>query len=234
MRTRILLAAAASALVFASSASAVVVYSATTETGTRANPGADTAFFDDVFLTNSNTLGAYALEVTKITVGVRRLANAPATDVTFYYTSNTDDGVAPNLETFVTPVSTIGTTSLAVNGGSSLTQLVTQGDGVTPLFTVPLDTTEDANDGMFYIGLSLSNANGNSGWRVVSDANSFDAFHVVTLSTQTNEGIYSFGDPTNSPGNFYTIVEGNLQVPEPASASLIGLAGMAMIRRRRA
>ncbi|MBC7773459.1 MAG: hypothetical protein H7210_13260 [Pyrinomonadaceae bacterium] len=223
-----------------------LVYDRSVETGSRANGGnagftvgapADAArvLFDDVPIPAALLNGATSLDVCRVTVGIRRLANAPATDVNVFWSSVTTTVVAPdtNLDT---PPSLLGTASLAANGAAAVTQLVTFGvTGGPTLFNTPLNSDFFAGFGTFAVGVSLSNTDANNGWRVTSGpaANATGLFWLYdpNLSAQTNpEGAYSFG--TTVPSSFYIVIEGN-PVPAPGAAALLGLGGLLAARRRR-
>lgn len=67
---------------------AVTIYSNTAQTGFRFNPAnANTITFDDVPVPTSALGTNNAVSPTSITVGYRRLANAPACDVTVWTAS---------------------------------------------------------------------------------------------------------------------------------------------------
>ena len=76
-----------------------LLYSRTIETGSRFNPGmggippgsgvqADVTF-DDVPIPATLLGGFTAVDVNKVTVGIRRIANAPATNVSLYWATCT-------------------------------------------------------------------------------------------------------------------------------------------------
>jgi len=226
-----------------------LVYSSTVETGFRANGGqagftanatADgtRALFDDVPVPAATLNGATSLDVCRITVGIRRLANAPATDVNVFWSSMTTTVVAPdtNLDT---PPNLLGTVSLAANGAAAALELVTFGvTGGPTLFNVPLNGDLFAGFGTFSVGVGLSNPDGNNGWRITSgasaNANIFWLYDPNLSAQATNEGAYAFnnGNPPNPPSSFYLVVEGN-PVPTPAGASVLALLSLGALRRRR-
>lgn len=233
-------------LLAAASASADILYTRNTETSSRANGGAagfltgapaDPArtLFDDVPIPIARLGANTSIDVTRVTVGIRRIANAPATDVLLYSSTLTTTVTAPDTNLDTPPVLR-GTQSLAAAGAASLTELVVFGDGVNTLFNVPLnfDIFTPANTfGAFALGVSLSNADNNNGWRITSgpDANAqtlfwlYDPGHTAQVN---DEGAYNFG---SVPSSFYIIVEGT-PVPEPASLALLALGGLALGRRR--
>lgn len=226
-----------------------LVYDSSVQTGFRANAGqagfttgapADPTrvLFDDVPITAAVLGGATSLDVCRVTVGIRRLANAPATDVNVFWSTMTTMVTAPdtNLDT---PPTLLGTVSLAANGAAGLTELVTFGStGGPTLFNVPLNGDLLTGFGTFAIGVSLSNADGANGWRITSgpaaNANVFWLYDPNHTAQMNDEGAYAFSNtnPPNPPSSFYLIVEGN-PVPAPGAAALLGLAGFMGFRRRR-
>lgn len=234
----------AAALLVTSVASGDTLYSRTTETGFRYNPAApgtttpaDTArmAFDDVPIPNDRLGGQTAIEVTRVTVGIRRLAGAPATDVTLLYSTLTTDVTAPDTNLDL-PATQFGIASLAGPVAASTTQLVTIGDGTTPLFTVGLNDTLFSGFGTFAIGVQFSNADNLNGWRITSgadgNANVFWVYDPNHTSQANDEGAFYFNNdnPPNPPASFYITVEGR-PVPEPTT--LLGLTSAALLLRRR-
>lgn len=229
-------------LLATSVAGADLLYSRTTETGFRYNPasaGATTpadparTVFDDVPIPNARLNSMTHIAVTRVTVGIRRLAGAPATDVSIFRSTFTTDVTAPDTNLDI-PAGLIGTVSLPA-AAASATQLVTLGDGNSILFTTSLNSTLFDGFGTFAVGVRFSNDSNLSGWRITSgaDANA-NVFwlHDPNLSQQANpEGAYFFSNenPPNPPASFYISVEGT-PIPEPGS--LVALAGLLLLRRR--
>jgi len=223
-----------------------IVYDRSVETGTRVNAGqagfttgapADSArtLFDDVPIPAAILNGATSLDVCRLTVGIRRIAGAPATDVNVFWSTMTTTVAAPDTNLDTPPV-LLGTVSLGVNGAAAVTELVTFGaSGGPTLFNVPLNTTLINGFGTFAVGVSFSNTDINNGWRVTSGAspNATGIFWLYdpNMTAQTSpEGGYNFGGGT--PSAFYIIVEGN-PVPTPGVTALLGLGGLLAARRRR-
>src|SRR5262249_39060051 len=153
--------------------------------------------FDDVPISTTLTGGAPSIDVCLVTVGIRRIANAPATDVNVYWTTLTTNVTAPdtNLDT---PPTLLGTVSLPANGGASVTTLVTFGaQGGPALFNAPLNYSLIDTFGTFSIGVSLSNTDPNNGWRLTNgpspNAQSIVWMYDPNHTAQANdEGGYNF------------------------------------------
>jgi hypothetical protein len=224
-----------------SAANAAVIYDSSVQTASRFNPGsagvstpADNrrTAYDDVNFADASVGANAFVEITKVTVGVRRLANAPATDVTVTWSTFTTPATAPDTELDL-PASVVGTTSLAPNGAAAVTQLVSFGDGVSTLFTAPLSNLV-AGFKSIAIGLNLSSADSLNGWRLTTGAPNANVFwqHDPFLTGQANpEAVFQFG--TTTLAQFYIVVEGQF-VPTPGAVALMGLGGLLATRRRRA
>jgi len=221
-----------------------ILYSNTIETGSRFNPGpgGTTASpgtqqditFDDIPIPNARLGGATAVDVTKVTVGIRRAGTAPATDVNLFWATATTNVTDPDTELDV-PFTPIGTRSLAPRAAAAFTtELVVFGDGSTTLFTAPLNSTLFNGFGSFMLGLQFSSADTNNGWRLTSGADSNgDVMWIYDTDVTPNEGAFEFGPAPQPNATFYIVVEGT-PVPEPASLGLVGALGLMALRRRRA
>ncbi|MFN0135015.1 MAG: PEP-CTERM sorting domain-containing protein [Phycisphaerae bacterium] len=241
------------ALAFVSAAQAAVVYTRNIETSIRANGGlagftgattpadANRFILDDVPIPVANLGGFTSLDVTRVTLGIRRLAGAPATDIELFHSTFSDTAVAPDTIMDSPPVSA-GTISLAATA-VTLTQLVVFGDGVNTLFSTSLNMNvigdgnplNGAEFGSLLIGARFSNASSNlNGWRITSgpDANAAGVawlYDPGLTGSPNPEFQFGFAAPTLS--SFYIILEGT-PVPEPTSLALLGLGALALIRRR--
>src|SRR5688572_201763 len=105
-----------------------ILYSNTTETGSRFNPGTggtvagtgvqQDVTFDDIAIPNARLGGATSVDITKITVGIRRAGNAPATDINLFWGTATTTVTDPDTELDV-PYNVIGTQSLAARSAAA-------------------------------------------------------------------------------------------------------------------
>ena len=220
-----------------------VLYSNTTETGSRFNPGTggdplgagvqQDITFDDIPIPGARLFGATAVDVTRVTVGIRRAGNAPATDVNLFWATATTSVVDPDTELDV-PFNPIGTASLLPrSSGSFITEQVVFSNGTSTLFTAPLNATLLNGFGTFLLGLQFSNGDTLNGWRLTSgaDANA-NVMWIYDTDVTPAEGAFNFGPSPNPAATFYIIVEGS-PVPEPASLGLLAGVGILAMRRRR-
>lgn len=191
---------------------AQVLYSNITQTGFRFNPGVGAngtpiIVFDDINIPSSTINDADSIGFTKIKVGIRRLANAPAVTVNVYLTGA--DPIYPTL-TFLdsfpaVPPTLIGTFSLAANGATSQTQILSIGDSVNVFNAIAKDTGNVATGFQtVFLGVSFSavDANATNGWRLTSgpDAN-FDVFWSYDVDDLTTPR--TAGSLTGAVSTFY-------------------------------
>ena len=243
--TRLLALFATAAIALQSSASAAVLYSRTTETGTRFNPASattgpfannlNTLTYDDVPIPVARLAGATMIDITRITVGIRQAAGEPATTLDIYAFDLTNGG-----DPTPYPQTSLGTATITANTGAGFrTVLATVGDGVTPLTRISVNAAFITGGAFGTIGVGgvLKTASGNTGFRLTSgpDAN-IDQFGLVRVDQNpldpTIDG-YGYGLGSADVDGFYIIVEGN-PVPEPVSLAALALGGMVFARRRRA
>jgi MYXO-CTERM domain-containing protein len=180
--------------------------------------------------------GQTQLAVDSAIVGIRRLVVSGAlvdVGIKIYAAEMTFDGVdfgrGANYEIY-------SSASLGA-GTASVTQLVNTGavSGVT----LNLETVSNAGLGGWWIGVEFTGANAANtanGWRVVNvpttgaSINGFGMFNY--LASGAFQAFYTTGaSPT--PSRFLVDVNGTL-VPAPGALALLGVAGLAGARRRRA
>ena len=234
--------ASAIAIGIAASAEAAVVYTANIEGGSRFNNGVPTTItFDDVPIPASrlNAGAATAIDITKITIGIRQAAADPGTVVNFFAFNPDADG----LPVPAGPLSSLGSFTVSANGGAGFrTVLATVGDGVGVLSRVGVNysfLTPPGTFGTIMVGATLSTTTTNIGIRNATgpDANVNSQFGLLRTTVNppdpTVDGYgYSFGAGTTT-AQFYIIVEGNA-VPEPVSLGALAMGGMIFAHRRRA
>jgi hypothetical protein len=188
------------------------IYSATSETGTRYNPGLNKIAMDDLGVKTSVVGVNNAINYTQVKVGIRRLVGAPAVDVTIYAFD-----FVRNI------IYTLGVQSLpAYTGTASETTIVTLGDGVATLHN-GFFTTEAQSDTVgfrsLYIGVKFSeSASGLQGWRVTNyptaggnSASSWGWYLYDQSVTPATLNGFVFGGAT--PGCFYAQIFGTATIP---------------------
>lgn len=150
------------------------LYSSTEETGVRFNPGLGSSgtpviVLDDVSIPAAQVVGSDSIQVTNVKFGIRRLPDAPALTVSFYFTSV--NSAATSFDNVITtPPVLLGSIDLPANGSTGVTAVVSLGDSVSTLFSMPTDTGNlFFGYHTFFLGLSISNTDdsaGLNGWRV--------------------------------------------------------------------
>ena len=227
-------ASATVALVATSASNAALVYGGGTETGSRFNAGAGAITYMNCF--TAVGAGQTQLAVDSAIVGIRRLVSSGAlvdVGIKIFAAEMTFDGVnfgrGANYEIY-------SSASLGA-GTASVTQLVNTGavSGVT----LNLETVSNAGFGGFWIGIEFTGANAANlanGWRVVNAPTtgaSINAFGMFNYQASgAFQAFYTLGaSPT--PSRFMVDVNGTL-VPAPGALALLGVAGLAGARRRRA
>ena len=221
----------------AGAAQAQVVYNFTTQTANRITPDATTIVLDDAFIAKTLTGANTKINLNSVTVGIRRVAStttpAPATDVSVYaaeFVGNTRGGASVG-----TPV-LLGTVSLPARliTDPSITQLVTIGTTIPfvgqSVFTINGNIPQAPLHRGFLVGVQLSNAAGNNGWRIVSGgtvgANFLDLFYQSLNAAPV--GAYNFTDPT-VPNAFFATVNGTFSDPATSDPKGQGVAVPARI-----
>ena len=234
----LLFAAATVALVATSASNAALVYGGGTETGNRFNAGAGAITYMNCFTAIDGTGAQTQLAVDSAIVGIRRLVAAGAlTDVgiKIYAAEMTYDGTnfgrGANYEIY-------SSASLGA-GAASVTQLVNTGavSGVT----LNLETLSNAGLGGWWIGVEFTGANAANtanGWRVVNAPATGASINGFGIFNNAGSGVFdaffAFGTPPgSSPSRLMVDVNGTL-VPAPGALALLGVAGLAGARRRRA
>jgi hypothetical protein len=223
-------------------ADAGVVYSNTSPIPYIANPGRggiisgtgvqQDVLFDDVPIPDDRLFGRDMLEVTRVTVGVGRIADAPPVDATLYWATATTTVTHPDTQ-LDAPGHLIGTGSVTGTAPPQtfITELVVIGDGVSTLFTVPLNRTMFSDFGTFLIGVQFSNDDMRNGWRLTGgpDLNA-DWFWQY----DTDRPIPEVVTPERPQfATFYIEIEGR-PVPEPATLGLLAPGALLVLRRRQA
>ncbi|MGH7175953.1 MAG: PEP-CTERM sorting domain-containing protein [Tepidisphaeraceae bacterium] len=232
---------------------AAVLYTQTTQTGFRFTPGASTVTgapiiaLDDVPIPIARLAGgtAIAVNVTRVTYGVRQIAGAAAVTVTPYWTTMTTAPIAPDTE-IDTPLPAPNPYAAAVvvpASAVSVTTPVVFGDGVTTMFTAPLNYSLFAGFGTIAVGMSLVDPAALNGWRITlpgPDANAdvfweYDAGNAGgTPPNPEGAFIFSTAIPPSPVAAFYLVIEGTLvDIPEPMSMALVGLGLSGLVLRRR-
>lgn len=191
------------------------IYSAATETGSRYNPLNDSlASFDDIVLNVGSPYAGANVVITQVQAGFRRLANAPAVDVALYL-----GRMGSNR--FPATVDSIYQTSLAANGASSVTTILTANNASG--WTLNLDTITNNNTRRgFFVGLRHRGPNAldnNQGWRMVQTPTvgfSDTTFFNVNVPRNTLSGPFIF---STAPGAvkaiFYVVVTGTVNIVTP-------------------
>lgn len=221
----------------AASLSHAQLYTRVVETGSRFNPAtagttaSTTIVYDDVNVATAQNPLSQPLRITRVTVGMRRAADAPAVSVSAYWTTGSFLGT-PTLGTD----NLIGSQALALRAGTGfVTELVTFNTN----FVVTPNFVDQPGFGQFFIGVNISNnvtsglgTTGPTGWRITSGAGmSEDRFLMRDFVAGPVTGPWNFGG-TTTPGSFYIALEGQ-PVPEPASMVALGLGIMGIFSRKR-
>jgi hypothetical protein len=230
----------AMALTAVSAANAVILYSSTTQTGTRVNAnnagffgsadlGSQTRInFDDVNISTATMAGNNSLKLNSVTVGIRRGQGALQNDVRVYAAAMNADGTVAGAPIL------LGNQVLAQRTAAGfVTELVTI-SGLTQTIAMQSGFISGGGFSSLMIGVQLSadTTPGSSGWRVTSgiSPNVGGFANVFETATLTNNP-YSFGAAPNPPATFYLEVDAT-PVPEPGTMVAVA-AGLGMLARKR-
>ena len=187
------------------------IYDNSSQTGSRqsqVNPNA--IYFDDAAISNATLGTSTSLSVTQVSVGIRRLAGASSVDVNVY-------GIASSLNNYVR----LGSQSFGLNS-SNITQVVTFGDGVTPIWTTPL-IVDTPRFKTAYFGVRLSNPDANNGWRICaypSGANTTRWTYGRMDTTNFSVSIVNYVG--NTQGSFYLQIFANPVVLPVEMTTFVG------------
>jgi hypothetical protein len=259
-----MIGAAGALLSCAGTSSAAVLYDASVPRyflPTDADPlyyqvgNANRIMFDDVPVTYNNAVPNPTAVITKATFDISRVALAPSVVITAYYAPMVLDSLqvgdpdpANDSGVFDDPGPPVSFGSITLNASVSNTQsrqTISFGNGVTPLFTVPLDLTQKPGGaGYFFLGLKFSTTTRSNGW-TVADPGALDTDNNIAANGNLDV-LFDYGSPTSfqeftypEDGNMQLIagaqmmhVEGAV-VPEPIGAGVILLAGSLLARRSR-
>lgn len=205
------------------------LYSNTTQTGVRYNPGAGAAgtpviAFDDVQIPSTQVMGTDSIAITNVKFGIRRFALAPAATIKFYYTVVEDTATIFDNLIRIPPV-LIGSVDLPANGASSVLNIVSLGDSVNKLFSILTDTGSlYAGYQTFFLGLSIASndPSGLNGWRLTTpgapQSYNDNVLWVYDVDNpQTTRATFFGNPPTNPSATFYLQVFGGGFITLPVS-----------------
>ena len=180
-----------------------VLYSNTTQTTSRFNPGLGQSgtpkiVFDDINIDAAVIGDADSVGFTNIKVGIRRIASAPAVTVNVYLTEL--DPLSFGLDSLpVIPPTLIGTFNLAANGAASQTQILSIGDSVNVFKALKRDTGNlFTGFQTAFVGVSFSTNNTSNGWRFTSDGNNFDAAWEYNADSVAPRSAFGFTGLTST------------------------------------
>lgn len=191
-----------------------VLYSSTAYTS-RFNPGVGAqgtpiVAYDDVNIPSAIAQGSDSISITKVKVGIRRVPNAPATNVNVYYTTFEDDSTGGNTIKKASHVF-LGKVSLPVNGSSLVTTVVSLGDSVTALFKIKTDRNS-ANSGYqkFLIGASFDNPSPGNGIILTKELNNnADSIWIDNTDSNNDKELYATSLSGHLPASYYLEVFGS-------------------------
>ena len=182
---------------------AQALYLNTTQTSSRFNPGLGQSgtpkvVFDDIQIDNATVADADSIGFTKIKVGIRRIASAPAVTVNVYLTGL--DPASFTLDSLpAIPATLIGTFNLPANGATSQTQILSIGDSINVFQAIKRDTSNFIGGFQAaFIGVSFSTDNSSNGWRFTSDGGNYDAAWLYNADSVQPRNAIAFATLTST------------------------------------
>lgn len=192
--------------------------------------GAPTLLFDDAVILPAQNPGTFTeFVVTRVTIGVYREVGAPATSISLW---TAEIGVNPDFNLY--GLGELSSVNLGAHtGGSPVNEIVTFGDGVTPLGTFVGDTTWHFGGQVgIALGIGFSVASDLQGWSLAPNAvlGDNDPIYVAVYNTATH-----FQAPIGFGGGLPCVMQYTVEgyaVPAPSAAGVLALP-MLLARRRR-
>ena len=195
-----------------SSSFSQVLYSSTAS-ASRFNPGLGSLgtpviAFDDVHFPAAAENNKDSVSITKINVGIRRMPNAPATNVNIYYTTMQEGSLQKHLPVF------LGKVSLPVNGGSFLTSIISLGDSVTALFKIKPEASVGSDQQQtLMIGASFDNPSSANGI-ILTKTPGNNTNSIWIDNSDNNNSMYATSFNGQLPATYYLEVFGNKVSPD--------------------
>jgi hypothetical protein len=220
---------AVAALLASMPAGAGILYDNSIPGGTGPSLSPEFVYLTEVLVPVSrNGLNLASFDVTRVTV--KMSLNLPLTEnVTLFYAPAGNDAIGtptPSLTDILNPPYRVTSTTITGPGAST----IVFGDGVSTLFSVPLNTTSVPGYDLFWVGLSGSGT---------PEAGEFENWMGGAGPDTNRHQAYLYDEFTSTKsaisGSFNVLVEGPVTiVPEPGTLALVCAAMVfAMARRRR-
>ena len=193
-----------------------VLYSSTAYTS-RFNPGLGShgtpiVAYDDVNIPSAIADGSDSISITKVNIGIRRVPDAPATNVNIYYTTFKNDSTGDNASHVF-----LGKISLPVNGSSLVTSVISLGDSATALFKVKAEKNGIGKGYQkFLIGASFDNPSPGNGIVLTKEQNN-NTDSIWIDNTDNDKMMYATSFNSHKPACYYLEVfgsAGNKQMKE--------------------
>lgn len=170
--------------------------------------GTPVVAYDDVNIPSAIGQGSDSIAITKINIGIRRVPNAPATNVNLYYTTFQTDSTGDKTISKASHVF-LGKVSLPVNGGSLVTSIVSLGDSVTALFKVKAETNNGGNGYQkFLIGASFDNPSPGNGIVLTKEQNN-NVDSIWIDNSDNDKMMYATSFNSHMPASYYLEVFGS-------------------------